>query len=311
MILLNQFPNINWLKNQINSNFKSQMAWDNSKISNPGWPSVILHVKAKEEERVGIKGPFSLFMNINGSSEIKVGDRQIKINEQAGVVTNRGQYYDLIINNEHTTETLNFHFGEKLYLDSLKVYTHSHEKLLDDPFAIPEDHLIPINTIFKTPRLKKLMKAVIESRNGDPMSVDENTNALLHYLFEQNLKKSPNIKALKDLRMATRQELIRRLWLAIDYMHVNFNKPISLDLLAEKSCLSKFHFSRSFKKIMGYSPYQYLKSLKVIKALELYETGKWTLQEIAGFIGIEDASSVSRLIHQHVGEYPSKLPLKN
>ncbi len=310
MIVLHQFPDINWLKGQINSNFHNRLAWDNTKIAHTGWPTVVLNVKTKEEERLAIKGPFSLFMNRVGNSEIKAGKKRISINEHACVMTNKGQYYDFVVNNKATTpqtETLNIHFGEKLYSDAQKVLLNNDKELLDDPFASQNEELIPIKTIFKTAELKGLVNNLLHSNFGNNIMNDENAFALLQHLFNENAKKFHQIKALQDLKKSTRQELTDRVWKAVDFMHVNFNRPITLDLIAEIGCMSKFHFSRTFKMVLGCSPYQYLNRLKVNKATEMYSSGKWTLQEIGEEIGIEHASSVSRIIFKHLGKYPSRL----
>lgn len=65
-MILKEFPDINWLKRQIKSNFENRKTWENIRLKQSGWPSVILNVKTSGVERTAIKGPFTLFMNHSG-----------------------------------------------------------------------------------------------------------------------------------------------------------------------------------------------------------------------------------------------------
>jgi AraC family transcriptional regulator len=50
---------------------------------------------------------------------------------------------------------------------------------------------------------------------------------------------------------------------AKEYIHHHFTDDISLQEISTYSCVSPFHFSRIFKKITGFSPIQYLQSIRL------------------------------------------------
>ena len=55
---------------------------------------------------------------------------------------------------------------------------------------------------------------------------------------------------------------------AKEYMHSYFASEIGIDEIAKASCMSRFHFTRAFKKRTGMPPYQYLKQIRFFNAQE-------------------------------------------
>ena len=95
--------------------------------------------------------------------------------------------------------------------------------------------------------------------------------------------------------------------MARDYIHVFYQQPISLQELAGVSCLSRFHFLRLFKEAFYVSPYQYIKKIRIQHAIYLIGEKKHTLDDIAVMVGLKNGSSLSRMIYQSQGVYPTAL----
>ena len=72
---------------------------------------------------------------------------------------------------------------------------------------------------------------------------------------------------------------------AVDYINKNYSKDITLAEITRQAYLSKFHFSRVFKKHTSYSPYQYLISVRLNHARELLSEGKYSIKEVADKCG--------------------------
>jgi len=64
----------------------------------------------------------------------------------------------------------------------------------------------------------------------------------------------------------------RRLVQARLFMEKNFEQPIKLERIAAQACFSKFHFIRSFSRIYGQTPHQYLAAIRIKKAKQLLQT---------------------------------------
>jgi len=93
---------------------------------------------------------------------------------------------------------------------------------------------------------------------------------------------------------------------ALQYIELNYANDILLDDIAKAAYGSKFNFSRMFKKITGYSPYEYLIKYRINKAKLLLKTTDNTVEEIAGCVGFKSTSSFIKTFR----ELENMTPLK-
>lgn len=308
-MLIHQFPDIQWLKAKIREGFSDKKAINDIPLKHRGWPTVVLNTKTRLADRRDIQGPFSLFVNLTGSSTIGIEGKQYNINEQCYTLSNSGQHYDLIVDNAHTTETLNIHFGEHFYQQSLKALSVSDQHLLDDPFEpLADSPLIAPRSLLRNTALDQRLGLLLSSyKKGE--SSEEQEGILFEILKQVMTANSREVQKTVSLPIksgAVKKEIAARLFLARDYIHSHFDREIGLEELSKISCLSKFHFLRLFKQAFAQSPYQYQKTLRTRRAMSLYQRGI-TLEEIASQVGVENASSVSRMVRKQLGLYPSQL----
>ena len=78
-------------------------------------------------------------------------------------------------------------------------------------------------------------------------------------------------------------ELVRGV---LDYIGRNYAAPITLDLLAQRFYVSKFHLCREFKRHTGFSPNEYLIDTRLNAAKALLRGTDMTMQEICQQVGI-------------------------
>lgn len=93
----------------------------------------------------------------------------------------------------------------------------------------------------------------------------------------------------------------------IAYMNKNYNEDISLDKVAKTTYLSPAYISKVFKEETGYSPINYLISIRLKKSRELLESGNISVKEAAEQVGYKDAYYFSKLFKKYYGFSPSKL----
>ena len=68
---------------------------------------------------------------------------------------------------------------------------------------------------------------------------------------------------------------IDRLNQTIEYIEANLDKNIHLELLAGKFAVSKYHFHRIFKALIGDPPFRYIEKRRLsVAAADLIETNK-------------------------------------
>ncbi len=78
---------------------------------------------------------------------------------------------------------------------------------------------------------------------------------------------------------------------AIKYIELNYTRDILLEDIAKAACSSKYNFSRVFRKITGYSPYEFLIKYRVNKAKILLKDTNCTVEEISVHVGFKSYSS--------------------
>jgi AraC family transcriptional regulator len=92
----------------------------------------------------------------------------------------------------------------------------------------------------------------------------------------------------------------------IHYIHNNIRKDITLEELAKKANVSKYHFCRLFKKQIGISPMKFIMSRKITRAKELLRREDMNISMIAVELGFNDISSFSEKFKQLSGITPTQ-----
>ncbi|WP_236515249.1 helix-turn-helix transcriptional regulator [Sandaracinus amylolyticus] len=82
--------------------------------------------------------------------------------------------------------------------------------------------------------------------------------------------------------------------------------PISLEELARLAGVSRFHFTRQFKRATGETPMAYVRRLRVERAKELLLATDMSLADIAAHVGFADQSHFTRVFRSIVGTTPAR-----
>ncbi|NGQ96716.1 AraC family transcriptional regulator [Brevibacillus sp. SYP-B805] len=83
-----------------------------------------------------------------------------------------------------------------------------------------------------------------------------------------------------------------------------FHEKISLDQLAKRHAVSKFHLVREFKKYTGFTPNEYLINRRITYAKELLIYSDLTVSAIASRVGIDNVSHFINLFKDRVEMTP-------
>jgi AraC-like DNA-binding protein len=97
---------------------------------------------------------------------------------------------------------------------------------------------------------------------------------------------------------------IQRISKAVEYIHQNLDKPISVEGLAKMVHMGQTSFYENFKNVMHVSPLQYAKSVKLHQAQMLIKEGK-KANEAGYLVGYNSPAQFSREYKRHFGYAPS------
>lgn len=127
------------------------------------------------------------------------------------------------------------------------------------------------------PYVKELMRFL---KNGDK---DEHMASFhIHGLFSYLVREHGYIQESDTIKEACR------------YLNEHYQESIPVANLAERFNLSKFHFSRMFKKEVGSSPHQYLLNRRLLSAKQLLANTNLSVEAIALDCGFNSTSHFIR-----------------
>lgn len=92
---------------------------------------------------------------------------------------------------------------------------------------------------------------------------------------------------------------------AINYIQARYMEEISVEDIAEKASLSKYHFSRIFREQTGCSPHQYLISFRIRKARELIMETRLSIENIGLRCGFSSSSHFIRAFKKEMDFTPA------
>ncbi len=94
--------------------------------------------------------------------------------------------------------------------------------------------------------------------------------------------------------------------MAVDILRKEWASPPTISLLARRVGLNECYLKRGFRSRTGMSIGQYIRQLRMGSALELLETGRYSVMEIALAIGYTNPSHFSAAFKKFYGETPSR-----
>jgi AraC family transcriptional regulator len=119
------------------------------------------------------------------------------------------------------------------------------------------------------------------------------------------------LRKSKERRLATTATYVERVNRAIDHVVSHLQEPLRLRDLSRVAMLSPFHFHRVFQALVGATPAEFVKRLRLEKAVGLMAAPRApSLTSIALTCGFASSSDFSRCFRQHFDVPPSAFDTK-
>jgi len=93
---------------------------------------------------------------------------------------------------------------------------------------------------------------------------------------------------------------------AVSFLHNNYCRPISVDDIAREAGVTANHLTRIFSAETGYSPIQYLRELRLNRAVSLLQNTDMKIANVAQSVGYENVEHFSRVFKKKYSISPKR-----
>ena len=91
-----------------------------------------------------------------------------------------------------------------------------------------------------------------------------------------------------------------------EYINANYHQPLSLEILADMCHGSPYHLQRTFKRIIGLTPAEYIQGVRISNAMKELSTTNKSVAEIGFTVGLPNAPYLITLFKSHTGQTPKQ-----
>jgi AraC-like DNA-binding protein len=135
----------------------------------------------------------------------------------------------------------------------------------------------------------------------DPLWYEEQVGFLLGRLLTHEIALIRTVSNMTHMKSWKRRETFMRLARVADLIHSCYDRPLSIDELADAAHWSRFHMMREFKALHGISPYEYLQRRRTQAAARLLCSTDLSVAQVAERTGFHERSTLVRRLRRSRG----------
>lgn len=173
-----------------------------------------------------------------------------------------------------------------------------------------------LSEIFKDSFSKKFYEPDLKSRYSELFTRDYTSGVDKIYLRNKTMELILYVLDKVQKRAETKldklnNEDIDRVRKAKIYIDENFNENITIALLSKKIALNQTKLKKGFKELFNSTIHEYLKELRLIKALQYLKTNKYSVKEVAQMSGYTNQGSFSYAFFGKYNTLPKDIQKKS
>ena len=225
---------------------------------------------------------FLILYTIHGQGFLQTGHTELLLQQEDAILIDchsPHKYYSL----SDEWEFLWIHF------DGISAKTMFH-------ILYPTDTICPVH-INQSYKFEYNIKDLISKTNNYNITDHIDISSKLHYLI--NIICSSALECISDLKTSNNDIRI-----VLDFIENNYARQITIEDMTQDIPISKYHFIRLFRRIMGITPYQYLTNYRINMSKKYLHSTNNTVAEISELCGFLDTSNFITHFKKHTGQRP-------
>ena len=250
---------------------------------------------------------FSIKAYGGGRVPFYVGGRLHFVGDDSFLLVNAGQEYEFTTPAKSTLFNFTIFMSELEVADAWASIRSSEEAILDDPGTshkpLPEFFVAPMTIAEPMKEIRSQLRSAALAG-----SLTKRPSARPHGNIDGAMRAQweamGQLRRVKASRPSTREETVRRVRRAIDFIESDPVGRLDLSVLAKISCMAMYHFLRRFKDVTGETPHQFILRRRLARAEELLLNTGLSAAEIGRQCGFADPSSFSSAFRSARGVPP-------
>ena len=180
-----------------------------------------------------------------------------------------------------------------------------HYLIVDRSFCLEngfDTNVIRFNTLVKDEQLRLLMESLIETYYQEAPYHTLTVRSLVLRIMEHLCL---HYSVPSEQHEPTKR-IVALIQKAIHYIHTSYERPLSLEDVANFVKLSPYYLSHEFRKYTEYSFIEYLNRTRCEQAKQLIKKSDTSIGEIARQCGFENRSYFAKCFQKYIGMLPSE-----
>jgi AraC-like DNA-binding protein len=250
-----------------------------------------------------IAGVPSVHAAWNGSYPLCVDGHTLKLEEEVFLVLNAGHMLTTHGRRDPGTCMLSIYFAPEMLAQARNALAPVDRELLtacsqDGAWRFFE-HLRECDRSFTS--VMHYVAHHICAGVDDTAWYEEQVGFLLRRLLAHEISVARTVNDMTHMKSWKRRETFTRLARVADLIHSCYDRPLTIDELAEAAHWSRFHMMREFKAVHGISPYEYLQRRRTQTAARLLCSTELSVAQIAERTGFHERSTLVRRLRRSRG----------
>ncbi|WP_158859249.1 AraC family transcriptional regulator [Lunatibacter salilacus] len=172
------------------------------------------------------------------------------------------------------------------------------DKMLTEEWGLDLSNFHLINTQDLSEIINRFIRIGVKERSKEK-------DVIASLALKELLIRLTQTQARKLLQTTYKQlSSSNRLGHVVDYIKNNIRENLTLESLSSKACMSKAHFSRSFKNELGLSPMEFILKERLTLAKNYLRTANYQIQEVCYMSGFNNVTYFIRAFKTEFGATP-------